>query len=241
MKRALFVAFLIGVALALGGNLWSIPLLVVVMTVLLIGICRMDSHIMAKAYTHVSEGIALTYDDGPDPESTPALLDLLQEYGARASFFLIGDRAREHPEIVRRILAEGHTIGNHSQAHSLWTNFFWRGSMRKEMARCQETLEAITGTRTRLYRPPFGLMNPFVEPALDALDLGLIGWSICSLDTVRTNAAERVRRRLKSGAIVLLHDGGIPKDRVLSTSREILEEIKARGFTMTTISQETVA
>ena len=241
MKRALFIAFLIGVALALGGTLWSIPVLVVVLTVLLIGICRMDSHVMAKAYTHVSEGIALTYDDGPDPESTPALLDLLQEYGARASFFLIGDRAREHPEIVRRILAEGHTIGNHSQAHSLWTNFFWRGSMRKEMARCQETLEEITGSRPRLYRPPFGLMNPFVEPALDSLDLGLIGWSIRSLDTVRTDAAERVRRRLKSGAIVLLHDGGIPKDRVLSTSREILEEIKARGYTLTTISQETVA
>jgi peptidoglycan/xylan/chitin deacetylase (PgdA/CDA1 family) len=241
MKRALFISFLIGVTIALAGSAWSIPILVVVMIVLLVGICRMDSHIMAKAYTHVSDGVALTYDDGPDPESTPALLDLLREYGARASFFLIGDKARAHPEIVRRILAEGHVIGNHSQAHSLWTNFFWRGAMHREMARCQDTLKEITGDSPILYRPPFGLMNPFVEPALTELNLGLIGWSIRSLDTVRTDAAERVRRRLKSGAIVLLHDGGIPKDRVLATSREILDELSTRGLTTTTISKETVA
>ncbi len=186
------------------------------------------------------DAVALTFDDGPDPASTPALLDLLQSRGARATFFVVGERVLAHPELVRRCHAEGHELGNHSHTHSPWLNFRLRRGMQREIAACQEALEATTGRRPRSYRPPVGLRNPAVHPACAALGLRVIGWQVRSFDKsgrARDAVVSRVLHQLRPGGIVLLHDGGQPRERLLAITSGILQDIEARGLRTVTVDE----
>ena len=171
-------AFLTGLAGTILGTAWGLPLLLVVIALVVISTMRLDSQLMGPVHTKVRDGFALTYDDGPDPESTPPLLDLLAERGAKATFFLIGDKARAHPEIVKRLVDEGHEIANHSQSHRPMLNFRLRGGMRREIGACQETLANVAGLRPRYYRPPCGLTNPFVTLAAHDLGMSVVGWNV---------------------------------------------------------------
>ncbi len=153
----------------------------------------------------------LTFDDGPDPVTTPLLLESLARHGVRAGFFLIGEKARRHPELVRAIAAAGHLIGNHSQSHP--AGRFWSllpATMWAEIAGCQQTLTDLLGSPPTLFRPPVGHHNPFVAAPLQALGLSMILWNCRGFDAVSRDSAA-VRRRLeaglKPGAIVLLHEG----------------------------------
>lgn len=186
------------------------------------------------------DSVALTFDDGPDPASTPALLDLLKSRGARATFFVVGERVRSHPELVRRCQAEGHELGNHSHGHSPWLNFRLRRGMQREIAACQEALAATTGLRPRYYRPPVGLRNPSVHPACTALDLCVIGWQVRSLDTSSRTAkavVERVLRQIRPGGIVLLHDGKEPRERLLAITQGVLHGLETRGLRAVTVGE----
>lgn len=177
--------------------------------------------------------VALTFDDGPDPASTPALLDLLKARGVRATFFVVGERVRAHPELARRCIAEGHELGNHSESHSPWLNFRLRRGMQRELAACQDAIERATGRRARAYRPPVGLRNPAVHPACAALDLCVIGWQVRGLDKTGRAPDDIVRRvlsRVRPGGIVLLHDGGQPAERVSSIAGGIIDGLQARGL-----------
>jgi len=178
-------------------------------------------------------GVALTYDDGPDPATTGALLDLLRERGVPAAFFVIGARVRAHPETVRRCRDEGHLLGNHSDRHGLLHNFFGFERMRREVAACQETLATVAGAPARHYRPPVGLMNPHTTRVARDLGLELVGWQVRSFDTAGLSAAAVARRvlaRVRPGGIVLLHDGGLPADRVVETTRRILDGLATKGL-----------
>ncbi len=182
---------------------------------------------------HDRPEVALTFDDGPDPAATPALLDLLAERGAPATFFLVGERARAHPDLVRRIVAEGHLVANHSDRHALTTNFFGVARLRAELTACQETLTALAGAPPRYYRPPVGLMNHAVAPVCRALGLEVVGWSVRSLDTTRRTVEAvlaRVRRGLRPGAIVLLHDGGQEPERARAIAAAVLESAAEAGL-----------
>jgi len=230
MKRSMLVLFVGGVVLFASGFFWGLVPIAAVLVLLTVGILRMESGILGPVRTKIDAGIALTYDDGPDPRSTPALLDLLKQHGAKATFFVVGERVRAHPEVVKRCHAEGHTVANHSLRHGTFTNIHFGGWMRKELGACQRAVEEAIGVAPRHYRPPFGLMNPYVEPSARALGMQVVGWSIRSLDTVRDDAAERVVADLAPGAIVLLHDGGLEPERVVATTRTILEAAAARGL-----------
>jgi len=230
LKRALLVLFLIGAVLFATGFVWGLAVMALVVIVVTWGVLSMRSGILGPVRTTVPAGIALTYDDGPDPLATPALLDLLKAHDAKATFFIVGENARAHPALVQRCHAEGHTIANHSHRHGNWTNCHFGGWMRAEIGECQRAIEEAIGEAPRHYRPPFGLMNPYVEPAARAHGLEVVGWSIRSLDTVRPGAAERVVQRLAPGAIVLLHDGGIGENHVVDTTRCILEAAAKRGL-----------
>ena len=116
-----------------------------------------------RAAGHV---VALTFDDGPDPEQTPRVLDTLREHGVRATFFLIGSKAELHPEIVRRMAAEGHAIGIHTWSHSPGFPMRRSGAMAADILRCRESLRGITGVETDLFRPPYGVTNPMVAHAV---------------------------------------------------------------------------
>ncbi len=185
----------------------------------------------------VEREVALTFDDGPDADMTPRALDLLREFNARATFFIIGEKASEYPDIVRRIVAEGHSIGIHSYSHK-W-NFPLRSAARiaEDIERCGKELEEITGERVRLFRPPFGVTNPMVGRAVRRTGVISVGWSIRSFDTIkgdRRKVARRVSRQLHDGAVVLLHDNRPGADELLES---ILCELKERGMRTRTIEE----
>lgn len=231
MKRSLLILFFCGGILLVVGSPGGPIVLALVLLTATIGVVSMKSRVFGPVRTTVPSGIALTYDDGPNPVSTPALLDLLKERNVKATFFVVGEKVLAHPEVVRRCHAEGHTIGNHSHRHGTWTNLHFGGWMRSELGDCQRAVESAIGEAPRFYRPPFGLMNPHVEPAARAHGMQVVGWSVRSLDTARDDAAQRVTKRLTDGAIVLLHDGDLDADRVVATTRTILDAAEQRGLT----------
>ncbi|WP_322006937.1 polysaccharide deacetylase family protein [Paraburkholderia tropica] len=159
--------------------------------------------------------LALTIDDGPDPEITPLVLDLLDEYGAHATFFCIGERARQHPKWIEAIVARGHAVENHSQRHRHTFSVSGPGALRREIEAAQRTLTDISGTRPRFFRAPAGLRNPFLEPVLCALGLQLASWTRRGFDT-RERDPQIVTRRLLTGLaprdILLLHDANSARD-----------------------------
>lgn len=173
----------------------------------------------------------ITFDDGPDPLTTPILLDCLARHGVRAGFFLIGEKAGRHPELVRAIAAGGHLIGNHSQTHP--AGRFWSllpAAMWAEIAGCQQTLMEITGQKPRCFRPPVGHHNPFVAAPLQALGLSMVLWSCRGFDAVIRDPGA-VRRRLQAGlrpgAIVLLHEGRTDAGELLEG---LLQDLDKRGL-----------
>jgi peptidoglycan/xylan/chitin deacetylase (PgdA/CDA1 family)/acyl-CoA synthetase (AMP-forming)/AMP-acid ligase II len=162
--------------------------------------------------THLSRQrpeVAITIDDGPDPEVTPAVLDLLDELQAQATFFCIGAHAQRHPALAREIVRRGHALGNHSQHHRHHFSVMGPGQLRREISAAQAALEDITGQSPRFFRAPAGLRNIFLDPVLHSLGLQLASWTRRGFDT-RTGKADLVLRRLTRdlgpGDILLLHD-----------------------------------
>ncbi len=154
--------------------------------------------------------VALTFDDGPDPEVTPQVLDLLDRYQVHATFFCIGERAAAHPEICRDIVARGHTIENHGQGHRHHAALYGIGGWKREVGVAQKTLEQITGRRPQFFRALEGLRNPFLDPVLAQFGIRLASWTRRGYDTRCGNAdtvLARLTRGLSAGDILLLHDG----------------------------------
>jgi peptidoglycan/xylan/chitin deacetylase (PgdA/CDA1 family) len=160
--------------------------------------------------------IALTIDDGPDPEVTPRVLDVLDRYQAQATFFCIGDAARRYPQWVEAIVARGHAVENHSQRHRHTFSLLGPGALRREIEAAQITLTEISGTRPLFFRAPAGLRNPFLEPVLCKLGLQLASWTRRGFDTRTADAgviARRLLRGLAARDILLVHDGHAALDR----------------------------
>lgn len=154
--------------------------------------------------------IAITIDDGPHPDITPRVLELLDEYGAKATFFCIGERVRRYPEIAREILHRGHTVENHSQRHVHNFSLMGPWGLMEEIGRAQESITAVTGLVPRFFRAPAGLRNPFLDPVLRRFDLQLASWTRRGFDTVSRDPAAvlgKLTRHLGGGDILLLHDG----------------------------------
>lgn len=181
--------------------------------------------------------VALTFDDGPDLQRTPAVLDLLARQGVRATFFVVGARAEAHPELVRRMVAEGHVVGNHSYTHSWRFPLRSLGRTMEELRRTGEVLHRITGRQPRLFRPPFGVTNPTIARAVRRLGLDPVGWSIRSLDTMGQSperVAARILRRLHPGAVILLHDRCAGSERLVGL---LVEGLRSRGLEPVTLPE----
>lgn len=200
------------------------------------GVCSLESGLFGPALVRGSRlrpEVALTWDDGPDPRATPALLDLLRARGVAGAFFCVGERARAHPELVKRAAAEGHLLGNHSDRHAWSTNFLGTRGLAAELSACQATLARLSGALPRFYRPPVGLTNHAVAGATQAVGLTVVGWSVRSLDTTRRSSdavVARVLARIGPGDVVLLHDGGQEPDRAVAIARGILDGLGGRGL-----------
>ena len=149
----------------------------------------------------------LTFDDGPHPEITPQILDILKKYNQKATFFCIGKNIEQYPEISKQIHDEGHTIGNHSFSHSFYFDFFRTKKVIAELEKTNTLIKNITGKECKIFRPPYGVTNPNIAKAVKKLNLQLIGWKIRSLDTVKNKKTVLKRlEKAKPGDIILFHD-----------------------------------
>ena len=154
--------------------------------------------------------VGLTFDDGPHAQDTPAILDILDASRVRATFFFVGERARRHPDLVRRAARAGHEIGVHSDTHPWWFSLASPARVRREVERATDTLRALSGRQPAHFRPPIGHKSLFLKQELEARGLTLVTWSSRGLDTIgRSPEAiqERVLATAGPGGIVLLHEG----------------------------------
>ncbi len=189
--------------------------------------------------------IALTIDDGPDPRVTPAVLDLLDAHDARATFFCIGERARAHPDLCREIVRRGHAVENHSQRHRHSFSLSGPRGFGRELQAAQTTLTDITGQVPAFFRAPAGLRNPFLDPVLHRLGLRLVSWTRRGFDTRERDpitVLRRLRRSLRAGDILLLHDGHAARAAsgqpvVLEVLPALLRSIAAAGLRPITLRQ----
>jgi peptidoglycan/xylan/chitin deacetylase (PgdA/CDA1 family) len=178
--------------------------------------------------------VALTFDDGPDPVDTPRLLDLLREKGVKATFFVVGQRADRHPEIVRRAWNEGHLIANHTWSHRPLFCFLSPRRLRFEIERGSQSIERICGVRTRYFRSPVGLRHPLLRFALQRTGVEFISWRIRSCDTMIKNSgllARHILSKVASRDIILMHDRR-PKGAhvMLEALPGVIDKLKERGF-----------
>ncbi|HEX6851780.1 MAG TPA: polysaccharide deacetylase family protein [Candidatus Polarisedimenticolaceae bacterium] len=176
--------------------------------------------------------VAVSFDDGPDPDVTPRVLDLLEARGARASFFLVGARAVAHPEVVRAIVRRGHRVENHTWSHSHAFSVLPPGAVGREIDRAQREIGALAGRAPRWFRAPAGLRPPWLDPQLRRRGISLASWTRRGFDAVDTNAsrvAARLTRGLRAGDVLVLHDG--PGHRVvLDALPRVLDAIDRAGL-----------
>lgn len=161
--------------------------------------------------------IALTFDDGPSPV-TLQVLDILKKHQAKAAFFCIGKHIENHPEILKRLVEEGHIIGNHSYSHSHFFDFYGKNKILAELQETDALIHKITGRKPAFFRPPYGVTNPAIRKALAASGHKVIGWNIRSMDGISHNEGKifrRIARQLQPGSVVLLHDTSENSVRVL--------------------------
>jgi peptidoglycan/xylan/chitin deacetylase (PgdA/CDA1 family) len=179
------------------------------------------SQLLGANITHLSDEaalrreIAITLDDGPDPIVTPQVLDILDKYDCRATFFCIGERAERHPELCREIIRRGHAIENHSQSHPWYFSLMGPWRMHREICQAQAILSEFSGQPPLFFRPTAGLRNPALDPILAHCQLRLCSWSRRGFDT-RVSDADTIFNSLsyglKGGDILLLHDGNSARD-----------------------------
>ncbi len=187
-----------------------------------------------RSHVDPLDRVALTFDDGPDPVDTPRLLDILRQKGGHATFFVIGKRAEQYPEIVRRACEEGHLIANHTWSHPLCFCFLTPRRLRAEIERGAESIQRICGIRPRYFRSPVGLRHPLLGAYLQQGEQEFISWRVRSLDTVMKDSAVLARRilnQISGGDILLLHDH-LPSgtSAMLEALPGIIDAIHSRGL-----------
>lgn len=187
-----------------------------------------------------SEGkIALTFDDGPHKAYTEEILDILNEYGIKATFFVVGSNVERHPEIVKRALAEGHEIGNHTYSHPHLTNIEG-DELYREMLETERILMELTDFRPKLFRPPEGVYSQTVSSTLERMDYIPILWTVDTIDWKRPKAeaiAKTVMDHTEPGVIILCHDFVSGKSNTPAALRIFLPKLLEQGYQFVTVSE----
>ena len=210
-----------------------IVLALVVIAILAWGSFNICSGLYIKAHCRGkgnNKRIALSFDDGPDPVITPQVVGLLKEKGIKAGFFLVGAKLEDNPEMLEKILSDGHVVGNHSYFHTNIFGFKSKNRVLKELQKTEALIHHSSGKRIKLFRPPFGVTNPNIAGAARILDYEVIGWSIRSLDTMakrKEKTIKRVKRRLKPGSLILFHDTHAD---IIPILEEVIKYASEKGF-----------
>lgn len=205
-----------------------------------------NSYVFGRPISSVrgkDRAVALTFDDGPNPEATPRILDALAARGAKATFFVLGRHADRWPELVRRIAEEGHALGNHGWHHRK-LHVRGPGYVRRDLTLGTESIVSASGVRPKLFRAPHGFRSPWVSPIAGSLGQRTVGWSRGVWDSAKPGVDRIVRRTVdgtRPGSIMLLHDGDgydINGDRRQTADAVplILEELIGRGYTLVTVT-----
>ena len=189
--------------------------------------------------------VAITIDDGPDPEVTPAVLDMLDATGQKATFFCIAERVAAHPALAREIVARGHSIQNHTARHRHDFSLLGPKAYREELGRAQRILAQVTGQSPSCFRAPAGFRNMFLAPVLQRMGLTLVSWTRRGFDTREADAQrvlERLTRGLAAGDILLLHDGNAARSPqgqpvVLEVLPQLLARLQGLGLRSVTLPQ----
>jgi peptidoglycan/xylan/chitin deacetylase (PgdA/CDA1 family) len=182
--------------------------------------------------------IALTFDDGPHPKYTAQILDILAQYGVRATFFVIGENADLYPEMLQRTIAEGHEIGNHTQTHPL-KSLTWE-QMEQELSDCEATIGEWIDCRPRIFRPPGGILSGTVTALAEHHRYRVILWSIDTRDWSHPPVEQITKTVLDgvgAGDIILMHDGIKRNSPTPEALRIFLPELLARGYRFVTVSE----
>ncbi|MFK7812842.1 MAG: polysaccharide deacetylase family protein [Maribacter sp.] len=241
------IAILVFVALATSSYFTPIPwwsFVLLGITWFLITLCgsffiRWNYHLTSlhsKKKTTENQ-IAITFDDGPHPEFTPKALALLKKYNAKATFFCIGEAVEKHPEILKRILAEGHLIGNHTYSHSKSFGFFNTEKVISELQQANRVIQKLTGNEMLLYRPAFAVTNPMIERAVKRLNVSSIGWNVRSLDTTSRSEKmilKRITDKVSKGDIILLHD---TSQKTMNVLEQLLLFLQEKNLESVTVDQ----
>jgi len=191
--------------------------------------------------------VAITFDDGPSPAHTPQILDILKEKGVKATFFVVGLHVKKYPDIARRIVAEGHDIGNHTYTHKDLVPST-RRMVLAQIHKTDQAIKKVTGVSTRLFRPPRGIYGSATRKlVVDEEGYRLVLWSASSVDWRKTSPRailRRIARHTRPGAILLFHDSGALIRREGASRRNTVEALpmvidllKAKGYEIITISE----
>ena len=188
--------------------------------------------------------VALTFDDGPYPPYTEEILDILKEYKVTATFFVLGKNAEKFPELVRREVAEGHQIGNHTYDHIDLLKED-RKTIADEVDRTNKIILTITGQVPRVMRPPHGFRDAVVMEVMAERGLNVVEWSVASRDWTNPGTdviVERTVSKVKNGSVILLHDGdgvaqAASREQTVRAARQIIRELLAQGYKFVTVSE----
>jgi peptidoglycan/xylan/chitin deacetylase (PgdA/CDA1 family) len=217
-------------------------LLTIYLVIFILGVSVLKLNFFVKATCRgdsTAKCVALTFDDGPDPVTTPGLLEVLRRHEIKAAFFPIGTKTRDYPEIIKRIDQEGHILGNHSFRHAWWTNFLISSALDREIRMAQEAIDAAINKVPAYFRPPMGLTNPHLRKAVEKHGLSVVGWDVRPFDTTASTekVIKRILKKIRKGSIITLHDTGrIPADLVRLID-ELVTKIKEQEYTFSGLEE----
>ncbi|HVO76954.1 MAG TPA: polysaccharide deacetylase family protein [Candidatus Bathyarchaeia archaeon] len=190
--------------------------------------------------------VALTFDDGPSPEWTPQILDALKKADVKATFFMLGQHAVEYPEIAKRVVAEGHEIGNHSYSHHVLL-FYRHRKLQKEIRDGEKAIKDVTGVTTTYFRPPKSWLTDHEKNVINAMGYKIVLWSLNSKDWVTFDDKYMIpylANNARPGDIILFHDGGGlfkpeggDRSETVKTIPGLVERLRAKGYRFVTITE----
>lgn len=200
-------------------------------------VIRTNYHLNAISSVKTNErAVALTFDDGPT-EYTIEALNLLKRFNCKGTFFCIGNKVNQYPEIVENCFKEGHDIGNHTFSHSKLTGFRNTNEIVEEITQTDHIIESVIGVIPKYFRPPFGVTNPSIMRAVKKTGHTVIGWNVRSLDTVKNQEDKifkRIVKQIRPGSIILLHD---TSEKSIHVLERLLNYIAENNFRCVTVEE----